>query len=248
MKKTIRTLCLLLIILTFVFVTACADSDTDYEIGNDEVNNITINNINRKITYTVTLDVTTDDISAFKNTVTSKCNEVGGYIQDNEEIFDSGKCTSADITYRIPTEKLDEFVSSIEGQGGIENKTIKTNDITTDYVNAEAEKAALLERKNQLTMLLNDSQISSAERMNIINEISSVNTEIQKIELLISGYDLDTMYSTVTLNIDEPTSFLDVFIPIFILFILPAAIPLIILSVKSFNRKKRNQTTPYSYH
>ncbi len=248
MKKTLRALCLLFTILTFVFITACSSSDTDYEIGNDEVNNIVINNVNRKITYTVTLDVTTDDISALKNKITAKCNEFGGYIQDNEEIFDSGKCTSADITYRIPTEKLNEFVSSIEGQGGIDSKTIKSTDITTDYVDAEAEKASLLERKDQLAELLNDPELPSAERMNIINEISSVNTEIQKIELMISGYDSDVMYSTVILDINEPTSFLDVFIPIFILFILPAVIPLIILSVKSFNRKKRTQTTPYSYH
>lgn len=240
----IFTLCLAFAICLSMAACSSADSNFAPDLGAevDESSSIVNNDLDRKIIYTVTMRLTAKDVASVKTDITSKSNALGGYVESNNESYEDGKCTYATITYRIPTDKLDEFVASIEGHGGVDSKKVSTTDITTSYVNSEAKKNSLLERKQLLEEMLNEDGISTSDRLSIINEISEVNTQIQEIELLLKGYDSDVDYSTINLTINQAASFIDVFAPILIFFILPAMIGLFFIVRGAVRRKKRTKT------
>ncbi len=238
-----KLLALVMAIILCACLVACSAPNSDYEAGKapgDVQASIVNNPLNRKIVYTVYMTLESKDITALKNSINAKNAELGGYIEDSSEDYSDGKCVEAWITYRVPTEKLDEFVNTIEGNGGVESKSISTTDITTSYVDALAEKSALEQRKALLSQMLDDTSISATDRINIINEISKVNTELQSIELLINSYDSDVNYSTVVITVEEAPTFMDYFTPVIIFVLIPIAVLSIVFGSIAISKKRRS--------
>lgn len=232
MKKTSKILILCLaLIMCFSFVACSAGKENASDsIGSESgSSSIVEDDIDRKIVYNVYLDIETENVKKLRDNFAKKCDSVGGYVSFNDEGYNEGELESVHVTYRIPTDQLDAFIEEIEGQGKVENKNVSLQDITTSYVNAEAKKSALEERKAQLEELLTEQGISAGEKITIINEISSVNTELMEIGLLIDGYDSMVDYSTVEVYIGEGDTFWDILIPIMIFLALPVAVPAIVI-------------------
>ncbi len=253
MRSVFKYLSLVLALVMCLCIVSCAakgDSavgDAGSAPGKDAESSIVNDDINRKIVYTVRIGLETVDVSALVDTVSQKSSELGGYIQSRNESYSDGECTYATITYRVPTEKLDEFVGAIEGNGGVRSKNIGSEDITTKYVDAQAKKSALEERKLLLEQMLEDSTASAGDRITVINEISAVNTELQSIELLIKGYDSEVNYSTVIVTVDEKPTFIEVFSGILIFvgvqLVIVAVILIPIFAAKRRRAKKAQEQT-----
>ncbi len=207
-------------------LASCNDGEkADADIGNGRGSSEIVNSeLNRKIVYTVNIDLKAENVSDTKKSISEKCDSLGGYIESNNESYSDGECTDVRTTYRIPTDKLDEFVSSVESHGSIEDKKVSSTDITTSYVNAEAQKSALEERKAALEEILADEGISASDRISVINEISAVNTSLQEIEITLKSYDSKVDFSYVTVNIEEPTSVIGIIVVLAVLVAIPCAI------------------------
>ncbi len=251
MKRFIQIITICLVLVLCFSMAACStgapSDDYDPNVGEEieELSSIVNSELNRKIIYTVAIRLTSENVASTKQNITSKSDLLGGYVEANNESYEDGKCNRVTVTYRIPTEKLDEFIASIEGHGGVESKNVETTDITTSYVDAEAKQNALLERKQALDEMLNEDNLTTGDKLNILNEISEVNSELEEIKLLIKGYDSKVNYSTVKLTITQAPSFLDTFIPLFVFIILPAMIGLFFIIRGIVRRKKRAKAAKY---
>lgn len=233
-------LTLLALSLCFSFASCKENSVGDADFGSPENSSEIVNSeLNRKIIYKVDIDIESENISELKSNIASKCESLGGYVENNNESYSDGECSFVRTTYRIPTEKLDDFISSVESYGGIERKNVSTTDITTAYVNAEAKRSSLEERKSALEKILEDTEISASDKVNIINEISSVNAELQSIELTIKSYDSRVDYSYVHITIDEPTDVSGVIFGLIIFLGIPSLIVGIIILIYDLSRKKK---------
>ena len=244
MKRTKRLCSAILLIILLLLATACAAKDSIGDVSAPEAGataGVVNGDLNRKIVYNVSIRLDADDVTACKNAITEKCKTVGGYVERNNESYDGGECTSASVTYRVPTERLDEFLASIEGQGKVTSKNVGTTDITTAYVNAEAKKSALEERKALLEQLLADSTISASDRIAVISEISAVNTELEAVNLLITQYDSQVNYSTVTVSLSEPTSAWQIALILIIAVFIQVGFPVLIVLGILKRRKKRKE-------
>lgn len=241
MKKFL-SLCLVLI--TCVALVACS-AGSNYEAGDmpsAENGKIVNDSLNRKIVYNVSLSFEADNVSELKNSISERSEALGGYIESNSESYDDGECIYTSVVYRIPTEKLDEFINCVEKYADVESKIVNTTDITTSYVSAQAQKNALLERKELLEEMLGDESISASDRITIINEISEASASLQAIELEINGYDTDVSYSTVTIYIDEKISLMAVFVPIIIIAAIIAAVVITHVLIKRKHKKKASNS------
>ncbi len=241
MKKYFKMLALCLALVLCLALTAC-DDEYDYEngaaTGESTSAPLVQDTSDRKIVYHVTVHMETKDVSALKTTVSEKNTALGGYVEESSEDYEDGKCSYARLTFRVPTEKLDELMSTVEDSGSVVSKSVDTTDITTKYANAEARKSALENRKQLLTSMLEDTSLTASERMSVIDEISSVGAELEALALMLNEYDSDIGFSTVKMTLTEPTTFWDVFIPLFLLLGAPVALVVIILVLVSRRDKK----------
>ncbi|NLL76406.1 MAG: DUF4349 domain-containing protein [Clostridiales bacterium] len=161
---------------------------------------------NRKLIKTVNLDVETEAFDELVPKVENKVSELGGYIESlnvyNGSSIYGHSSRYANLTIRIPKDKMDNFVTAVSDISNVTSRSENTQDITLQYVDVESHKKALEVEQERLLDLL-----EAAENMEDIvaieQRLSEVRYQLQNMESQLRTYDNLVDYSTVYLNISE---------------------------------------------
>lgn len=198
-----RKLCFVLLFMLSICLVGCgkaSDSGVSNDFKNPEIS-FTIET-SQKIYYTVNISLKTDDVNETVNSLFSKVDELNGYMA-NSSITNDG---SSSVVFRVPTKDLFTFLNYIESDGNeIVNKTINTNDITSNYNRVEARLEVLKASKSSyLNMLEKANNVN--EIISIQNKIEDLETEILELEMKKASYDNLLDYSTITINLNYEDS------------------------------------------
>ncbi len=242
MKKIFSIFIFLLALIMGISLVGCDSENVNGGVG-DLDGGYTSYIGYRKIAYSVDLGVSTSDIYEARKLLDESAGNIGGYLEDGYDRYDKSQMYSSYATYRIPTEKVFEFIAEIEALGLMNNKSVSTVDFTQNYISVQAEKTALTNKRELLVETLSDAGISSSDKIILINEISSIDVQLASIELRISGYDSMADMSTVSVIFTLPPTFIDVFMPFLILIIIPAIVLGIIFIPKAIKRRKQKKVT-----
>lgn len=162
----------------------------------------------RKLIRTASMDVETEQFEQLMTALKTQIRQFGGYIE-NENV--SGNQLDwqgnpmmrwADLTVRVPKERLDEFLNGVESAGNVVRRSESTKDVTLQYSDIESRKKTLKIEQDRLWVLLEkadsmDSIIALEERL------SDIRYELESYESQLRLYDNQIEYSQVTLNINE---------------------------------------------
>lgn len=157
----------------------------------------------RKIIRNANLSLQTEDYAASYSAITAKLSECSGYI---EQINTSGSAEHysrfADMTLRIPAEKLDAFLESREDFGSVRNVEIWQDDVTFEYTDMETRLETLETKKDRLMAMLE----KATEMADIIELENALSDTVYQIERYTSNLRVladQVSYSTVHLNLRE---------------------------------------------
>ena len=169
-------------------------------------NNETIINSQDKIIRRVNLEVETQDFDNLINTIDTQINQLGGYVE-NSNISGKKYDYSDDMRYgniiaRVPKDRLDEFVNTINDIANVVNKEESTENVTLQYVDTQSHKEALEIEQERLLALLEKVE-TLEDIITLESRLSSVRYELQSYESQLRTYDNLVEYSTVTLSIQE---------------------------------------------
>ena len=145
----------------------------------------------RKLIRTVDISLRSEDFENDVAAIQQLLAEYGGYI---ESMFQQGEAgsgygRSANLTMRVPSDKLDAFLNGISGYGRVTSRSETTEDMTEQYADNETRIQTLKTKMERLQTLL-----SQAEQVSDILEIES--------EIADTQYQLER-YETKQLNIDR---------------------------------------------
>ena len=154
------------------------------------------------------MDVETEQFEQLMTALKTQIRQFGGYIE-NENV--SGNQLDwqgnpmmrwADLTVRVPKDRLDEFLNGVESAGNVVRRSESTKDVTLQYSDIESRKKTLKIEQDRLWVLLEkadsmDSIIALEERL------SDIRYELESYESQLRLYDNQIEYSQVTLNINE---------------------------------------------
>lgn len=164
----------------------------------------------RKLIKTVDIYAETEEFDTLVPGLQKQVEALGGYIESNQ-VYEMGsyyvddhmeKQRGANITARVPKEKLDGFLSSVAEQTNVTNRSESVEDVTLQYVDLESRKKALLTEQDRLLELL--AQAESVEDIIAIEgRLSEVRYQLESMESQLRTYDNKIDYSTVYLSIEE---------------------------------------------
>ena len=161
---------------------------------------------NRKLIRTVHLDVETYDFETLMKKLEDHISALAGYIEQSDisgnSIQNDYSRRHAYMTVRIPSTDLDRFISSVQADGNITNKSESTNDVTLQYSDLESRKKSLTIEQDRIWALLEkadtlESVIALEERL------SEIRYELESMESRLRLYDNQVEYSTVHVNVQE---------------------------------------------
>lgn len=236
-----KFLTVIIAILTLIFTVSLFGCNNSYDKVGGATNggDVIISSADRKISYYVNIDMTVEDIAKIKETLSEKTEEFGGYIERSSDSYSKDQISDSQTVYRIPTDKINDFLKLLDGKGKINGKNVVTNDFTNGYVSAEAKKASLINRKTMLSDLLLDTSLTATDKINLIDEISKVDQQIQEIEILLANYDSMADYSTISVNLYVKAPVTGVIVPLVIIFVTPAIVLSAIFIPKKIKAKKK---------
>lgn len=164
----------------------------------------------RKLIKTVNISAETEDFDTLVPNLQKQVEALGGYIE-SISVYDVGsyyveeqhvKQRCANLTARVPKEKLDGFLVQVGEQTNVTNRSENVEDVTLQYVDLESHKKALLTEQDRLLTLLGQAE-SVEDIIAIEGRLSEVRYQLESMESQLRTYDNRIDYSTVYLNIDE---------------------------------------------
>ena len=161
---------------------------------------------NRKLIRNVSMDVETEQFDELIGQIEEKTKALGGYIEDsytyNGRSYRSNDTKNANLTIRIPSVKLDEFLSAVSEQSNVTSKNETVTDVTLQYVDLESHKKALEAEQERLLEMIEQAE-TVEDMITIESRLSEVRYQLESQESQLRTFDNQIQYSTVYLNIAE---------------------------------------------
>ena len=166
----------------------------------------------RKLIRNITMQVETEEFDRMISGINAKLSELGGYTEQSDISGTSLNYRGqpipryANITARIPDDKLDRFVGAVSDSGNVTNKSESTQDVTLQYSDMESRKKSLEIEQERIWQFLEKAE-SIDTVITLEQRLSDIRYQLESMESQLRLYDNQVDYSTVYLNIAEVTSY-----------------------------------------
>ena len=164
----------------------------------------------QKLVRKLWIDTETEDLDALLNTMEDAIAQVSGYVEARQvyhgSISASRRYRNAELTLRIPAEKVDTFIDGISGVSNIVSSRETVDDITLTYVATQSRITALETEQSRLLELLAQAE-NMDDLLQIESRLTDVREELESITSQLLIYDNQVNYGTIYLSVSEVKEF-----------------------------------------
>jgi len=155
----------------------------------------------RFVIATANISIQTKTYDAFAAALKADLKAMGGYTNAfDERNYDSDR--RADITARVPSQKLDSFLESLEQNGTVTNKSVKTNDVTDEMIETGSKKEALKNEETALLAIL-EKATTVEDIIRVQDRLTNVRADLQAYSQKLQSLQNQVNYSTVYIDVRE---------------------------------------------
>lgn len=221
-RSTKRTLSIVItVILTIALLASCSsvgDKNMAGSVGGaengyggvypdyDGKENTVIEGENRKIIKNVNESVQTDTFDAFLDSLYDAISEADGYVSSSsyngESYYDDSSLRTANITIRIPAEKLADFTEKIDSLAVVTSYNEYIDDVTNQYIDVTSRIAVLEAEETALLEILKGATTTS-DALAVRTRLLEVQSDLASLRAQRDSIDDRVEYSTVTLRVRE---------------------------------------------
>ena len=162
----------------------------------------------RKWIITIDMNVETEDLDSLMTDLDQKIKALNGYVEDqnihNGSSYASRRYRSANLTVRIPDEKVDQFTDEISGLANVVNQNLRREDITLKYVSTSSRVTALETEEARLLELLAKAD-NMTDLLEIEARLTDVRYELENHASQLRLYDNMIDYTTISLSVRQVT-------------------------------------------
>ena len=221
-RSTKRTLSIVItVILTIALLASCSSAGDKNMAGSvggaengyggvypdyDGKENTVIEGENRKIIKNVNESVQTDAFDAFLDSLYDEISEADGYVSSSsyngESYYDDSSLRTANITIRIPAEKLADFTEKIDSLAVVTSYNEYIDDVTNQYIDVTSRIAVLEAEETALLEILKGATTTS-DALAVRTRLLEVQSDLASLRAQRDSIDDRVEYSTVTLRVRE---------------------------------------------
>lgn len=160
---------------------------------------------NRKWVITMSLTAETGDLDAALAAITARISEMEGYAESQSTSggsAGSGRFRSANMTIRIPADRVDGFVEEVSGLTNLVSSSRNVRDITLSYSDTQGRVTALETEQARLLELMEQAE-NMSDLLEIEARLTEVRYQLENYTSTLRLYDNQVDYATVDLYISE---------------------------------------------
>lgn len=162
----------------------------------------------RKLIRDVNMSVEARDFDGVLSQITDKVRELGDYVESSDvsgisvNSYGGSQQRYADIRARIPADRLDRFVETVESAGNVTSKQEQVTDVTLRYSDVQSRKKSMEIEQERLWALLEKAESLDAV-VALEARLSEIRYELESYTSQLRLYDNQVDYSTVSINMRE---------------------------------------------
>lgn len=160
----------------------------------------------QKLVRKVWLEAETETMDPLLEEIAARLAELEGYVESrnvyNGSQYSGRRYRTAELTLRIPADKLNQFVSQVSEKANIVSNRETADDITLSYVATESRMKALETEEARLLELLAEAK-DMADLLQIENRLTQVRTELEQVKSQLRVMDNKVDYGTLYLTVRE---------------------------------------------
>ena len=166
----------------------------------------------QKIVYTGNLSIQTLEYEKSAASIRKKIKDAGGFSESESErdndyywYSHSGSTSNTrylNITARIPSEKFEEFINSLSGDGKIMNRSVNAENISQVYANKETYKKSLEKEQERLLEMMDKAE-TIEDMITVESRLSEVERQLNVYKTDLAQMDKDVEFSTIYIELKE---------------------------------------------
>lgn len=164
----------------------------------------------RKFIITMDLDAEAEDLNGALAAISEKLTALDGYMESqniyNGSAYSGRRYRHANLTLRVPAERLDEFTAAVDAISNVVSSSRDTDDITLQYVDTESRVKALETERDRLLELMEQAETMS-DLLEIESRLTDVRGELEQYASRLKVLDNQIDYATVNLSLSEVTEY-----------------------------------------
>jgi len=171
----------------------------------DDKGSATFDREDRAIIRTGAVSLTVDSYGNASDRIASLAREQGGYVATTKRATrgeGNRTWTSGRIVVRVPSESFTESYATIQTFGEVEESTADTQDVTEQLVDIEARLETLRAERDRLRELYEEANDTETV-LRVSEELSDVQTEIERLTARKRNLENRVAYSTITVELNE---------------------------------------------
>jgi len=129
--------------------------------------------------------------------------EHNGTLSDLDLRSEAGARRTATATVRVPSAQFDATLVALRQVGQVRSESVRSEDVTEEFVDLRAKKAALSEQLVQYRRILANTT-TVEDVIAVQKEIERVQVELDRTEGRLRYLESRTAYSRITLRLEEP--------------------------------------------
>ena len=161
----------------------------------------------RKIIYTGSVALRTDDLDAAEKKLEAMVKQFNGYLGAASRSGTKGSQRSGSWTIRIPSTGYGSFVKAISTIGELESSSQEAQDVSEEFYDVQARLKNKKLEEARLLDLLQKATGKLTEVLTVEKELSRIREEIEQIEGRLRFLTNQTDLSTITVTINEVKEF-----------------------------------------
>lgn len=161
---------------------------------------------NQKLIKTVNIRAETEDLNALLSALDQRVTQLGGYIE-NRDLYNGNansgyRAKHANMKVRVPAQKLEDFVTHMEGVSNILYCNESQENVTLTYVDMESRMLALRTEQTRLLELLAKAE-NMTDLLKIEERLTEVRYQLESITSKLRAMDNLVEYATVELDLQQ---------------------------------------------
>jgi hypothetical protein len=159
----------------------------------------------RLVIKNASLSIVVEDPGLTMDSITRLASDLGGFVVTSNfyriQVDGGLEVPQANITIRVPAEKLDQALEEIKsGAGQILNENISGQDVTQEYTDLESRLRNLEKAEQQLTAIMEQAW-ETEDVLSVYNRLVEVQEQIELIKGQMKYYEQSAALSAISVNI-----------------------------------------------
>jgi hypothetical protein len=162
--------------------------------------------VERIVIKNANLTIYVDDPSVSVRTITAMAEEMGGFVVSSNAyrttLSSGAEVPRASITIRVPAARLTEALDRIKAETTlpVENETISSQDVTSEYTDLQSRLRNLEAAEAQLQTIMDDA-FKTEDVLNVYQQLNQVREQIEVIKGQIQYYEQSAALSSISVEL-----------------------------------------------